>query len=544
MSKPRGRILVIDDLPDWSATAVEVLRRAGYEAESADTLVQARICLDQALYHLLVLDICLEQDSNEDGLLFLRELDRQGLTDAIQVVMFSNYPTKERMRETFRDYRIADFIDKAPFDESRFVEDIRRVFTKNARINIDMNISWSQTSGPEAVVVNLKLEHKSDGKTSRVLANSPLQKRVATELEDLLRRLFHEAQSLLVRPMLPGRSGTGVLWVQPFYQSIGRGSAMVVKFGSASQIQEEYKNYKEFVERLVGGRHCTTIHDRRRTVLLGGISYSFLGANGPIEDFGSFYKSRENSQIKQALDHLFLTTCMDWYANTNRIELLDLTQDYQKTLQFTPEKLKNAFRQLRLVQRSDQEYLYPEKLTNVEPFINPLRAIAGRNLAFPTYTCPTHGDLNHHNLQVDKDGHIWMIDFQGTGQGHILRDFVALDSSVRFQLLTATDATLQERLEMEQALCSIKHFSEVDQLEGRFQTDNKQLAKAYDIVVHLRKLAAQAVRRNPNDDFNEYYAALLFNALNTLRFASLEQEQREYALLSASLLTRKLEIGI
>lgn len=542
--RKQGRILVVDDKQDWRDTAVETLRQAGFEAEAVGTLFQARSCLEQGLYHLLILDIRLDNDSNDDGLAFLRELDGQGLTDAIQVVMFSNYGTKEYMRETFRDHRIADFIEKSPFDEQKFVEDVRRVFSKNARLNLDMNIRWSQTTGPEAVVVNLKVPHDPTGAFQRIIANTPMQKRVARELEDLLRRLFYEATSILVRPMPSGRGGSGVLWVRPFYESIGGGSAVIVKYGSAAQIQQEYNNYKVYVEKLVGGGHSTSVHDLRRTILLGGISYSFLGANGQVEDFGSFYKHSTNDQIKHALDRLFHKTCVDWYANVSRLELLDLAEDYQKTLHFTPEKLRNGFRQLRIAQESDQEYLYVGSLQHRKPFANPLRAIAGHNLAFPTYTSPTHGDFNQHNLQVDKDGYIWLIDFQSTGQGHILRDLVALDSTVRFQLLTTNDATLEDRLEMEQALCNIDHFSEVDTLDGAFQTANLSLAKAYDIAVHLRKLACQMVKHNHNDDFNEYYAALLFNALNTMRFTYLEQEQREHALLAASLLVKKLEIEV
>ncbi len=137
-----------------------------------------------------------------------------------------------------------------------------------------------------------------------------------------------------------------------------------------------------------------------------------------------------------------------------------------------------------------------------------------------------------------------MIDFQNTGHGHILRDFVALDDALRLQMLTTSDATLEERLDMDQALCCIDHFSEVDQLDGGFQTDNPHLAKTYDIVVHLRKLARQVIRHNSSDDFHEYYAALLLNSLNTLRFTSLEQEQRIHALLSASLLAEKLQAGV
>jgi aminoglycoside phosphotransferase (APT) family kinase protein len=171
--------------------------------------------------------------------------------------------------------------------------------------------------------------------------------------------------------------------------------------------------------------------------------------------------------------------------------------------------------------------------------------IDGLSLVYPTYCCITHGDFNHRNLLVDSDGNMWLVDFQGTGPGHILRDVASLDSAVRFQLLTAEEATLEERLRMEEALLdNIQRFSQVDQLINKFSTTNRALAKAHATVIHLRTdMARKLVEANPADDISEYYIALLYNALNTLRFSSLSPVQREHALLCASLLADRLGLG-
>lgn len=121
-----------------------------------------------------------------------------------------------------------------------------------------------------------------------------------------------------------------------------------------------------------------------------------------------------------------------------------------------------------------------------------------------------------------------------------MRDVSELDSVVRFQLLESEEATLEERLTMEEVLCSIERFSQVEQLATRFPTENQALAKAYAIVVHLRKLAGKLITQNPNDDMSEYYIASLYHAINTLRFKDLPARQREHALLCASLLTDRL----
>jgi Ser/Thr protein kinase RdoA (MazF antagonist) len=171
------------------------------------------------------------------------------------------------------------------------------------------------------------------------------------------------------------------------------------------------------------------------------------------------------------------------------------------------------------------------RLANAQPFVR------------PSYVCTTHGDFNQHNLFVDGSGHSWLIDFQSTGPGHMFRDLAMLDSVVRFQLLLPQEATLGERLAMEEALCSIKAFSQVEQLKTRFSTENPALAKAYETVVHLRTLARGIVGKSLSDDLSEYSIALLYNALNTLQFSSLDVEQHEHALLSACLLVDCLGLG-
>ena len=103
-----------------------------------------------------------------------------------------------------------------------------------------------------------------------------------------------------------GQSGTRVLRVQPFYTTGGGGHEVVVKFGAFRKIEEEYDNFKEYVQPFLGGGRNTSVLDLRRTPHLGGIIYSFLGAiNDQLEDFGYFYHHSDIAQIREALDRLF-----------------------------------------------------------------------------------------------------------------------------------------------------------------------------------------------------------------------------------------------
>jgi hypothetical protein len=248
------------------------------------------------------------------------------------------------------------------------------------------------------------------------------------------------------------------------------------------------------------------------------------------------------------MDHLFLDTCGTWYANAGQLRPYNLTIDYLEMLEFTPEKIEHAlielqkYVQLKTVQ--GKTMLEFKSLNSERRFTNPIPALTGPPLVRSTYICTTHGDFNQHNILVDSMGHTWLIDFQSTNQGHIFHDVTQLDSEVRFFMLTSDEATLEERLKMEEELCRAERFNQVPRLANNLPTDNKSLSKAFSTIVHLRTLARKLVAQNQSDDMSEYYIALFYNALNTLRFYGLPSVQREHALLSASLVADRLRLRV
>jgi CheY-like chemotaxis protein len=533
----QGRILIVDDQERWQTVLSNTLRRGGFYVDTVATIKAAREQLRAYLYHLFVLDIRMEDTdpNNIEGIDLLREIDVEGLTQVSKVVMLSAYGTKEQMREAFREYRVADFLSKDDFDNLDFLQQVQQIFAQDMQINLNLTIHWQDIVGPEEAVLNLKIDE------CRVKRDTPVQSRVAHELDDLLCRLFYQADSLLVRPLTPGRSGARVLAVQPFYET-GGAKTVVVKFGEAHKIEIEHLKFKEYVQPFIGGGRSTTVLDQRRTSSIGGIVYSLLGAAGDhLDDFGSFYQHADLAEIIQVLDRLFRDTCGAWYANPGRLQPYNLSESYQNILEFdfNSDRLEQILTE-RLKSVQGKQKLYFTALQDNHPFTNPILSVAGQRLVRPTYVCTTHGDFNDQNILVDTTRHTWLIDFLRTGPGHILRDVAELDSVVRFHLLHMEEATLHERLTMEEALCSIERFSQVVTLPSCFAPDNPALAKAYNTVVHLRTLARGLVAQNPSDDISEYYIALLYYALNTVRFSWLPVTQREHALLCASLLADRL----
>jgi CheY-like chemotaxis protein len=529
------RVLVVDDLEKWRELLIEALERDGFAVDSASSVAEVLQCLEETFYHALVLDIRLvdARADNVDGINLLGELDRRGLIEATRVIILSAYGTPEQMRLAFKGYRVADFLSKDEFTRQAFLESVRQAFSEQAPINLALQVHWQQVSDPEQVVAHLEV----DG--TRVRRNQALKKRLALELDDLLCRLFSQAESVLVRPLGGGQSVTGVLWAQPFYAS-GGGRAVVLKFGDFRVIDQEYANFQRYVQPFIGGGRNSAVLGIRRTPYLGGILYSLLGAQSEhLQNFGTFYRHSDARTLGSVLDRLFLDTCGAWYANSSQLHPCNLTAEYQQVLGLTPEKLKQPVSELQRTVHGTHKLSF-KALATERCFHNPLLALDGPPLIRPTYTCTTHGDFNAQNLLVDQTGHTWLIDFLRTGPGHKLRDVAQLDAEIRLVLLGAEEATLQERLYMEERLCSIERFSQVGQLQAPLQTENPALAHAYAAVVHLRVLASQLVVQNLSDDISEYYIALFYYALNLLRFSSVPVGQREHALLSASILADRL----
>jgi DNA-binding response OmpR family regulator len=528
----QGRVLIVDDLEKWRKELTVTLQREGLSADSASTATEVLDRLSETLYHLLILDIRLvdSDPTNTEGIDLLRELDERGLSEATSVIILSAHGTPEQMRLAFKDYKVADFLSKNNFTKSLFLEIVQQAFSQ-MRINLALDIQWQLVKQPEEVVASLEIGGV------RLKRNRALQSQITIELDDLLCRLFYKASTVLVRPLTTGQSATGVLWAQPFFAS-GGGRAFVVKFGDFHKIQEEYSNFAQYVQPFVGGGRNTTAIDLRRTPRLGGIVYSLLGASSDhLEDFGSYYRRSSVQAITAMLDHLFMDTCSAWYANAGKLQPYNLTDEYQGMFGFTTQNIEHALLELQKYVQGGQRLLF-KSLKSGRTFTNPLAVLNGPSLIRPTYACITHGDFNQHNLLIDSNGHTWLIDFQSTGQGHILRDVAQLDSEVRFFLLSAGEATLEERLLLEETLCRPERFSQVG--DYPLLTENQSLSKAYKAVLHLRTLAHKFAAQNPGDDISEYYIALFYNAVNTLRFYGLSSVQREHALLCASLLADQL----
>jgi CheY-like chemotaxis protein len=527
-------VLILEDEEHWRYVLARTLTDRGYRVTTANSAAAAEALLVADFFHLLVLDISMREGDRLDrgGMDFLRRLQDARQGEKMPTLVVSGFGDVEKAQEAFHDYHVENFLDKSALDPARFMREVESTWTRAVRINLDLGISWMGVQGASEACLQLRIGDE------RVRPGTPLQEQMGAELEDLLCRLFHDAEGIIVEPMERGKGGTGVLKVVPFYPSLGQGQAMVVKFGDADEIAIESQRFEKYVRRMLGQGRSARVEEARRTHRLGGISYSLLGA-GRFENLGAYIRRHELPDIEKVLDNLFRETCGGWYANLGNLQRHNLTADYEELLSLKAESLEAPLRKgLKRVQGTER--LHFGALAGDRTFLNPVLVISGRAQVASTYVCTTHGDLNPENVLVDTKGSTWLIDFRRTGRGHCLRDFAELDACLRILLLAPEEATLDDRLRLEQELLRAKRWSDLDKLSPPAWPENPALVKAFVLAAHLRRLAHRQVSANPSDDIGEYYVASLYMTLNLIRFWDLDVTLREHALLSAALLAESL----
>jgi CheY-like chemotaxis protein len=533
MKRLRGRALVVDDQPVWLELFGELLHELGLEVATADNYHDAIELLNREYFHLAVVDVRLKDDdpNNTQGMDILSHINQIELDDVVVKVVITGYGTRDWARAAFKMYNVHDFIPKQGsegrgFDERDFVESITSAFEEKIGINLNLDMEFVHGFSLDEMAAQIVHKDEEDVQIETV----------RWELDDLLRKMFPNAESLVVSRLSGGYSRTSVIKVEPFYKGRGQARAVIVKYGRVSEVETEADNFASFVKRFVAGRRHTNIDCRARTRSVGGIVYSLIGA--PFEvvcSFSDFYAMSQATDTCLVLDDLFDNNCRMWYENRLQKRTLNLCDLYWRPAGTDLDNLFKSFQHM--YPRLDQPVIAFREVDG--QFKNPVyhSFVESKPIYLPVHTAVTHGDLNGDNILVDQENHTWLIDFFRTGEGHITRDFVTLESVIKFQLME--EESLQALCEFEKAILAPNSFHE--ELTPPQITMSAPMTKALTTIGHLRKLAGNVVQ--PSHDICDYYAGLFYHTLNLMRYYHLLQQKRRkyYILLSAAILCQRLE---
>jgi CheY-like chemotaxis protein len=526
MTQTAKRILLVDNDHDVLTSVTYSLRMEGYEVLPADNAETAIQLMEQEIFHLAIFDIRLEEEkvkADTSGFEVARHLPA-----SIPCVIYTAYEDKENIRQAFSQIGAKEIIDKTrPDAPQQLIDVVNRLFELEIKVNFQ-----------------LQLEHNFDldklaSQVEIPRLDSELQP-MAEDVQHILQALFFSAMSVRLVSLLSqepapafARSGSLLLQAQPRYRA-GWGVPVVVKFGARDEIAQEAANHR-LLKPFLGGQRLAVLEDEAYSRQMGGLVYSLIGAEdwATIRPFGEVFSLEPATTVITLLERFFTQTFGMLLAEA-RPEPMNLTLIYAESLHLTPFKVGNALKQF-----------YPQALTETHlsfegvagSFQNPLLWAVSEDRFRPFETtarkCLCHGDLHGRNVLVDAAGHFWLIDFARAAESHALRDFVELETDIKFNLLPVSD--LKMLLFFETALLAPTVFQ--DELPPLPVADER-LAHAYQVILALRRLAVQLM--GLEGEMAEYYQALFWHTLNILRLRHITSAGKTYALLSAALLSERL----
>lgn len=515
------RVLVVDDEEQPRADAARNLAFWGIEpvvvvGEGEDLLAEASRLARKHRCQLALVDNFLIDPWDRQDFSGRRLI---GALLPTRSIMLSGYSTPTIAAEAVTEFGAVAFAEKAGSPEGLH-NAVFKALHDHCALPIRTRLIW-----PEGL---------SSARTMALLFG-PDPDVPPSQADELLARLFPRAHTLRLEllskptrtPSLAPRQRSIVLKVweddlQP----------VALKIARAQRITAEIANYDQHVrQRLLGlsyaglDRHCV-LWD------IGGARYVYLGANlQTMRSFSEYYAESSAREIRATLTHLFAQTWGVHYRNSPEPYAGSLLMAYNAVWDSDWLCRLDAF-------ATPSPWLehpaLPElRLPHPAPW---LRAATGRTGGGPDrstlpglLTAVTHGDMLGDNMFVDDRRAAWVIDFERTGRGPILQDFVELEVDILTRLAPVAPEELPAFLALARRLVRAGRIS----AGGRARAGVAELDKAAAVIAGLRGLAATLTGVR---DIRQYLWGMLFN---TVFRATLLRDSDE----GASSYTRALLLG-
>lgn len=308
-----------------------------------------------------------------------------------------------------------------------------------------------------------------------------------------------------------------------------------VKLARARKIQGEVRNYSEFISRKLTGGFSAHLLQQSIRWDIGGAAYTYISGNG-TRTFSAYYKDQSIDNIEEVLKSFFWDMWGKKYTEAIPIKETSLFNLYSQV--WGGDWLEKCSRELPLHEtrhsKGIQSFNLPIPLEWLKNKIeNP---VYERELMAATKTAVTHGDLHGDNLMVDDKKNVWVVDFERSGVGHALQDFIELEADVLNRLL-GVPINIPAYLKMCMTTfkqTEIKPFDEGDLNSGDANTD-----KALKTISILRRLAFQVTGIS---NAREYVIGLFFNMLfRAALIHKIDPAKSELPLLLAGFISHRLD---
>ncbi|MBP7961644.1 MAG: phosphotransferase [Caldilineaceae bacterium] len=214
---------------------------------------------------------------------------------------------------------------------------------------------------------------------------------------------------------------------------------VIVKLLSKKKATKEKENYDQFIRGYVGNNRYASMEGSQTLWHLGGHKYRLIRVTGQeILTFDELYaRNIQDQKLLDILEDFFKTT---WVRNRDQVK-----RSSRSLFELYDHNWEG-----KLSQRLDDWRKEPEVLRKSKTFPislpHPLRWIADHlddsNLP-GICVAVVHGDLHGGNILLDEQYFTWVIDYEDTGYGHVLRDYAELAQNIMTRLHPGPYSQLQ-----------------------------------------------------------------------------------------------------
>lgn len=525
IEKTKPRVLIVENDPKARVSYQTLLMYWGYEAVLAmgtgstllaDAKKQAREkCCALALIDLRLIDDYDELDTS--GLKLAEEM-----SGILRPIILSGHDNPNFLKTLNQKHIDLTFISKNDSRDS--IEEI-------------LNAEAAKVTAAKRKLVFENPEILAE------IAQSSLGKNAGEypdQIADVFARLFPNTKKLRIEK-LELRSTYSNISTIPRPNSVvlkvyeGDYEPFVVKLARAEKIKKEVENYNTHIHRRLTGNFTARLERSATLWDIGGASYSYVG-NFDVKTFSTYYEEKGIEDIEHCLSNFFSGIWGKHYLNAREETNISLFKIYSKVWD---DWYENKIKGFSLTNAKDL-YTFNEKNNLPEPikwFKEKIAESANdSSIVAKTRVAITHGDLHGDNLLVDSEKHVWVIDFERCGEGHILQDFVELEADI-FNRLEGHNNNRPAYFKM---CCTILNQKSIQGFErSEITSEDARIEKALRTVSILRSLALQHTMVT---DAREYLYGLLFNMIfRAVIIHKTNLEKSQHALLLASLICDRLD---
>jgi DNA-binding NarL/FixJ family response regulator len=527
--------LIIDNDPIAREQYQILLTHWGYEVHVAveqghALLAEARHTAQHYRCHLALVDMRLLDDDDKK--------DRSGLELIPQLkptesIMLSSFGDMSAVRQALLEQDARDFIGKEEGPQA-LREKLDQLAARICRR--DLTIDWHPGYEPLDIIHKM---HEIDPETP------------SDEPTCVINRLYPGAFAhITLQPIIEVYRSTDVA---PLERSVvleahaqDQGGHWhqreIIKLAESARIETEIRHYREYVQPFLLPHRIALIEGTQGpTVVLwdiGAIRYTDV-ATEDRKPLRFWYLKATSKEVVGTLSDLFDATLGPWYEMRGDQEMGQVYEYYLRHFSKLSERIK---------QHHGKAHVKIPGLT--QPLLDPVVWVskyARRSSFLSHWQAYTHGDLHADNVYVDQHGRTCIIDYEKSGPGYILRDFVELETDIRLRLLPLKAKELELAYQLDLLLLEPDHPRQLphwQDIPGASKRAQAELRKAFDAICELRRLAYEQIHFT---EMQEYYWAMLMETLFSVlrnyadwtdRSAARLAYQR--ALLAAALLCERL----